>query len=202
LLTWSPEGDARDLPVELKKIINDSWGVVRGLLVAEKEEKWHVHFIFSTSRSYNSDYKWWAKSIAHLNYGAEFDLKYHDNFLCCAGGYLSKDSERSILQSYGISSDQLAYGEALYAKRNLRKKIRNFVDDFLVINPDKLDAAVGAMLSEQGGTSEEALIRLGSIGFTFARSSTGFHELYRRLYTERKDVSQMPGAGAAHMGVL
>ena len=193
LLTWSPDGDAQDLPSDLKKIINESWGVTRGVLVAEKEEKWHVHFIFSTARSYNSDYAWWKKSISHLNYGAEFDLKFHNNFLCCAGGYLSKDGERLVLASQGISKDQLAYGQVLYEQRLLRQKVRKFVDDLIVINPDKIDAAVGAVRSTENCSADEAIIHLGRIGFAFARSRPGFDELYRRVYGAQELMSEVPG---------
>jgi len=195
LLTWSPDEDAHDLPLELKKIINDSWGVTRGVLVAEKEAKWHVHFIFSTDRSYNSDYAWWKKGIAHLNYGASFDLKYHNNFLCCAGGYLSKDQERVVLKTHGISQDQMEYGQVLYTERIQRQKIRKFVDDLIVINGDKLDAAVGAMRAHEECGTEEALIRLGAIGFTFSRSRTGYDEVYRRMYVAQDAMSTVPGEG-------
>lgn len=162
------------------------------MLVAEKEEKWHVHFIFSTSRSYNSDYKWWDKSIKHLNYGAEFDLKYHNNFLCCAGGYLSKDTERIILKVHGISRDQLEYGEAEYEKRIIRQKIRKFVDDFIIINPNKLDVAMGAMRAEENCSAEEALVHLGTAGFAFSQGRGGYDELYRRMYAAKESMSAMP----------
>lgn len=189
MLTWSPETDAEDLPNDLKKIINESWGVSRGLLVAEKEEKWHVHFIFSTSRSYNSDYKWWSKSISHLNYGAEFDLKYHDNFLCCAGGYCQKDNSRRIIARHNISDEQLLYGSQLYTKRLQRQKIRHFVDSFIVINPSKMDTAIGAMRAELGCGNEEAVIRLADAGFAFSSARPGYDEVYTRLYRNAQEAN-------------
>jgi len=156
------------------------------MLVAEKEEKWHVHFIFSTSRSYNSDYKWWKKSIEHLKYGPEFDLKYHDNFLCCAGGYCQKDESRKILASKGISEEQLEYGSRLYVLRQQRQRIRRYVDDLLVINPSKIDAAIGAMQVEANCDTDEAEIRLATAGFAFASARPGYQEVYKRDYENKR----------------
>jgi len=191
LLTWSPEEDALDLPEDLKSIIR-TWPISRLLLVAEKEQKWHVHCLFSTSRSYNSDYKWWAADLKDKAYGAALDIRYHNNFLVCAGGYMSKDYERKILKVYNVTQAQMEYGAEEYNKRLVRQKIRRNLDDFVVIQPDKFDAAVGALQAERGYDRAEAEIRLGEYGFCFARSSSGHTELYRRMYLRQKEVSALP----------
>jgi len=194
LLTWSPEGDALDLPEDLKSIIR-TWPISRGMLVAEKEEKWHVHYLFSTSRSFNSDYKWWKADLADKNYGPELDIRYHNNFLVCAGGYMCKDAERKVLKVYNVTSAQLEYGAAEYERRLVRQKIRRSLDDFLVINPDKIDAAIGAMQAERDCTREQAELELGRAGFCFAKSRPGFEELYRRMYLLKEEVSGVPNEG-------
>jgi len=191
LLTWSPPEDAHDLPEDIKKVIR-TWPVSRGILVAEKEEKWHVHYLFSTSRSYNSDYKWWEPFFKEKNYGPALDIRYHNNFVVCAGGYLSKDAERNIIKIYNVSEAQLLWGSEEYDRRLARQKIRSFVDDLLVINPDKYDAAVGAVQAEQGCSSEEAEFHLARMGFAFSRSRPGREEYYRRMQLERIAVSEVP----------
>jgi len=203
LLTWSPEDDAKTLPNELISVINAEWGISRGVLVAEKEVKWHCHFIFSTSRAYGSDYKWWKKSIAHLDYGPELDIKYHDNFLGCAGGYLSKDAERIVIQCYGINDQEIEYGKNLYEKRLRRKKIRNFVDDLIVINKSKIDAAIGAYMAMDtsgfGMTEEKCLKLMAEDGFAFADSHKGEAKLYSKIYAEREKVLSMASDGVMEL---
>lgn len=179
------------MPEDIKKIIR-TWPISRGILVAEKEEKWHVHYLFSTTRSYNSDYKWWEPFFKEGNYGAALDVRYHNNFVVCAGGYLSKDAERNIIKIYNVSEAQLSWGADEYARRLQRQKIRSFVDDLLVINSDKYDAAVGAVQGEQDCTHQEAEIHLAYMGFAFSRSRPGREEIYRRMYLERQSVSEVP----------
>jgi hypothetical protein len=66
------------------------------------------------------------------------------------------------------------------------------VDDLLVINPSKIDAAIGAMRAEQGCGDEEAIIRLADAGFTFATAKAGYDEVYRRLYSNARVHNVLP----------
>ena len=195
LLTYSPEVDAKNLPPDLLEVINSQWGITRGVLVAEKEEKWHCHFIFSTSRAYNSDYKWYAKGIAHLDYGPELDIKYHDSFLGCAGGYMEKDSERIIVNCYGVSEKELDYGKELYKKRLRRKEVRKFIDDHIIINPSKIDVAIGAYKAKFdigfGFSDEKALQMMAADGFAFAQARPGYSLDYAKLFKEKVNIEEV-----------
>jgi hypothetical protein len=103
---------------------------------------------------------------------------------------MQKDAERIIINCYGVSDKELKFGDELYQKRLRRKNMRKFVDDHIIINPSKIDAALGAYhaLHDNGFgiTDEKALEMMASDGFVFAQARPGYKNTYMKLFKEQQ----------------
>jgi len=186
LLTWSPEDDLAKNYVGLEPFIAQGFEEFKWTrMLAVIECTGELHILFSTERSYNSDYKWWAKHFVDEKCKAPaFDLKYHDNF-CGAVGYLLKKEDTRILLCSGIAEEQIAYGKEQYARGLRRQRCRTFLGKHRIIHPRQWDAAVGAYIAETGGDENRAITELVRDGFVF--SGSGGLETsreYARLYKQ------------------
>lgn len=182
LLTWSPG----EVVVETPKFIDDAFSkftCTRSLSVIE--DTGELHILFSTSRSFNSDYKWWKSEFGELAVAPAFDVKYHDNF-CGAIGYLLKKDCTRILKCVNISREQVEFGKEVYQRGLRRQRVRAFVAENRVIHPRAFDAALGAYIAEGCADKDVAIGEMVRDGFMFAGSG-GFetvHE-YAAVYKRR-----------------
>lgn len=185
LLTWSPEEGVSTIPEAIREFL-EGRDVTRYYAVCEEAGKAHIHAIFSTSATYNSDYKWWRKIFAEAGFKEPaLDIKYHDNPIVCAGGYLQgKEIGRK-----GFSDEQLAYGKQQYQLRNLRQRIRKFADDHIVISRDKFDAAIGGIMAEADCDEDRAILIAREAGFAFGTSKRGGARQYKDIYTRKTQMS-------------
>jgi len=157
-------------------------------MLAVIESTGELHILFSTARTFNSDYKWWKQYFGDEAVAPAFDLKYHDDF--CGGiGYLLKKEDTRVLLTNGINEEQIEYGREKYARGLRRQRCRGFLGKQRIIHPRQWDAAVGVYIAETGGDKDRAISELVRDGFVFSGSgSVETHLEYARLY---KNDSQM-----------
>lgn len=182
LLTWSPAEAVVGVPDFIVHGFSE-FGPTRVLSVIEATGELHV--LFSTKRSYNSDYAWWKPYFGAQAVKPAFDLKYHDNF-CGAIGYLLKGTDTIILECSNISEQQVTYGKEQYQRGLRRQRVRTFVAENRIIHARAFDAAVGAYIAEGCADKDIALCEMVRDGFMFAGSGTGDTiSEYSRVYRQR-----------------
>lgn len=187
LLTWSPEEDIDHIPKKIQDFL-ESRDVIRYYGVCESAGKKHIHVAFTTACTYNSDYKWWEKIFAAQGFKAPaLDIKYHNNIIVCAGGYLNG----KCIGRKGFTDEQIEYGYEQYILRSARQKVRKFVDDHIVISRDKYECAIGAIMSERSCSKQDAEELAVAMGFVFGTSKRGNTERYAHIYAERKEMSKV-----------
>lgn len=186
LLTWSPDSDTSVLPPILQQYL-DGENVSRYITVVEKAEKTHIHCVFSTTRSYNSDYKWYKDLFPGVKLaegkdgkGGGLQIKFAGKTpLLIAGGYL----DGTIIGRRGFRDEQLKYGNEQYKLRKERQEIRGVIDDLIVISPQKLDATIGTIMARFRCDESEAEILAANMGFAFQKK--GIREIYKDQELER-----------------
>lgn len=182
LLTWSPGETVAEVP----KFINDAFEKFRcSRSLSVIEDTGELHILFTTSRSFNSDYKWWKSDFGELAVAPAFDIKYHDNF-CGAIGYLLKKHDTTILGCVNISKEQVEYGKDVYQRGLRRQRVRAFMAENRIIHPRAFDAAIGAYLGEGCPDRDLAVAEMVRDGFMFAGSGDvdTVHE-YCNIYRRR-----------------
>lgn len=184
LLTWSPEEGVKTVPEKIQEFLEGS-DVRRYIAVCEFSGKHHIHVAFSTEVSYNSDYKWWKKIFEKAGFKEPaLDIKYHNNLIVCAGGYM----QGQVLGRKGFTDEQLEFGREQYMLRQVRQRIRTFTDDIRIIPRAKFTATIGGIMAE-ADCDEKSAIRLArDMGFSFENDKTG-HEQYRDIYAKRAKLS-------------
>lgn len=184
IFTYSPQEDVTEIPEEWK-IFFESEGCKRAYVIAEKAEKWHIHAGFETSRSFNSDYKWWKAAADEWGYKEPaIDIRYHNNISGLVGGYCCKEENTKHLYNKGFTNKMLEYGQREYERGLRRQRVKKFLDKHFVINGDKWDAAIGAEMAELDCDRSEAICALAQDGWTFAKSQRGFESLYQDKYVQ------------------
>lgn len=185
LLTWSPEEGVHGVPRKIQEFMDGS-DITRYHAVIEESGKKHLHIAFTTRCTYNSDYKWWKKIFEQHGFKEPaLDIKYHNNIVMCAGGYLQGE----VVGNKGFSEEQLEYGATQYDLRNVRQRVRHIVDDHIVLSRDKYEVAIGAIMADQEVTREEAEQLAIEMGFAFGTSRRGLTEDYAEIFREKKRMS-------------
>lgn len=197
LLTWSPPDDSKDIPPKIKDFMEGP-DVRRYIAVREYSHKWHIHIAFSTVATYNSDYAnrqdkngkpkktWWEKPFAAAGFKhPAIDIKYHNDIIKLAGGYL----EGEIIANKGFSQEQLEYGKQQYQLRKQRQKIRQFIDDHIVVSRDKYEVCIGAIKAANSCSEQEAISLAAEMGFAFGNSRKGMVQAYEEIFREKMEMS-------------
>lgn len=185
IFTYSPQEDVTEIPKEWKQFF-ESDGVKRAYVIAEKAEKWHIHAGFETSRTFNSDYKWWKTAADEWGYKEPaIDIRYHNNITGLVGGYCCKaGDDTKVLLNNGFSDRMLEYGQREYARGLRRQRVKKFLEKHLVINGDKYEAAIGAQMAEIDCNRAEAIIELAKDGWCFTKSQKGIESVYQDKYVQ------------------
>lgn len=153
-------------------------------MLAVIEDTGELHVLFSTERTYNSDYKWYKQYFGDEAVPPAFDLKYHNDFIGCIG-YLLKKQETKVLSCIKISQQQVDAGKERYQRGLRRQRVRTYLANYRIIHPRQFEAALGAYMAETESDQATSIRELARDGFVFAGSGgcdlTGLYsDLYRR----------------------
>lgn len=192
LLTWSPKEGVHDIPPKIREFMEGS-DITRYYAVIEEAGKAHLHIAFSTRCTYNSDYAWWKPLFEKAGFVCgnrkkdehALDIKYHDWLVTCAGGYF----DGRCVGRKGISDEQLEYGGTQFELRQCRQRVRQLINDLIVIPKDKYEATIGAIMADQEVDRKTAEQLAVEIGFAFGTSKRGHIEDYAEMFRERKKMS-------------
>lgn len=197
-LTWSPEDEVTELPDFLEEWFKDH-SVIRVVAIRERHTaickckcpvgKWHIHAGLEYYRAYNSDYTDWFTDVAKEAGMAKPALEFtaHRNLLGLVGGYCTKSDDREVLFQKGFSEEQLEWGRNEYAKGLRKERVKRRLAEIHIIQPDKIDAAIGIQMAELGTDNrDEAIVGLVADGWAFARSIKGTEVMYKQLYLDRQ----------------
>lgn len=189
-LTWSPEEDVEELPEFFEEWFKDD-SVTRVVAIKERHigGKWHIHAGLEYYKAYNSDYTKWFTNVAEQagfkNPALEF--KAHRNLLGLVGGYCTKSVDKDILFQKGFTDEQLEFGRNTYEKGLRKQRVKRQLDDWHIIQPDKIDAAIGIQMAELDTNDRDtAIAGLVADGWCFARSVKNTAEMYKQLYLDRQ----------------